>query len=339
MKRELVILITEAMAVYGLVLSAHSFRDRAGLTYFYALLGALTVIMSWVTDAGVTVEVAGISFMVGSTVFYTSLLLGVFVVYVFDGPQATRIAIFTVAGVSVLAPLIAWILHLQLQVSGQTPIATVPMPSLRINAASVLTTIADLIFLAIAWEFLGKPKLHLQLWLRAYLTLLGVMGLDVILFAAGAFAGNPDYLDIMKGTLLSRIVISVFAFPLLYLYLDWQNKKAGIAIENRPVMSILREASQIRVELSRAQQEITRRKQVEKEKELLIQDLQLALSEVKTLRGFLPICANCHKVRDDQGYWQQIEAYIQQHSAATFTHGICPDCAKNLYPGYENEPH
>jgi hypothetical protein len=334
---ELTILILEAMSVYILVLWAHSLRGRVGLASFYALLGGITAIMSWVTDAGVAVNIAGITFVVGSTVFYTSLLLGIFVVYVFDGPRATRIAILTVAGVSVMVPLIAVALHLQMKISGYTPLTYVPIPSLRINTASVLTTVADLFFLAIAWEYFGKPNLRIQLWLRSYLTLLGVMWLDVLLFATGAFLGDPQYLNIMKGTFLSRLIISMFACPLLYLYLHWQNKKKGVLIENRPVLTILRELSDIRVELSSAQQEITYRKKAEAEKEDLIQKLRQAISEVKTLRGFLPICANCKKIRDDDGYWQQIEKYIQEHSEAIFSHGICPDCASELYPDFKRK--
>ena len=61
-------------------------------------------------------------------------------------------------------------------------------------------------------------------------------------------------------------------------------------------------------------------------------DLEKALAEIKTLRGILPICANCKKIRDDAGYWNQIEAYIRDHSEAEFSHGICPDCARELYP-------
>lgn len=63
----------------------------------------------------------------------------------------------------------------------------------------------------------------------------------------------------------------------------------------------------------------------------MINDLQEALAKVKLLSGFLPICASCKKIRDDQGYWQQIEAYIRDHSEAEFSHGICPECAKRLY--------
>ena len=63
-----------------------------------------------------------------------------------------------------------------------------------------------------------------------------------------------------------------------------------------------------------------------------VKRLKTTLSELKTLSGLLPICANCKKVRDDQGYWRQIEQYITEHSQAAFSHGICPDCVAKLYP-------
>jgi hypothetical protein len=64
----------------------------------------------------------------------------------------------------------------------------------------------------------------------------------------------------------------------------------------------------------------------------LIVDLQKAMAEVKTLHGLLPICAHCKKIRDDQGYWQNVEEYVKQHTEAEFSHGICPDCIAKLYP-------
>ena len=78
--------------------------------------------------------------------------------------------------------------------------------------------------------------------------------------------------------------------------------------------------------------DITVRKHTEEQRDRLISDLQKALSEVKTLRGFLPICSHCKKIRDDKGYWNQIESYIHKHSDAEFSHGICPECAKKHYP-------
>ncbi len=67
-------------------------------------------------------------------------------------------------------------------------------------------------------------------------------------------------------------------------------------------------------------------------KKELILNLQKSLTEVKKLSGLLPICSSCKKIRNDEGYWQQIEEYIRDHSEADFTHGICIDCVKELYP-------
>jgi PAS domain S-box-containing protein len=74
--------------------------------------------------------------------------------------------------------------------------------------------------------------------------------------------------------------------------------------------------------------DITNRKREEQERIKLIQELTDALGRAKTLAGLLPICANCKRIRDDQGYWQQVEAYISRHSDAVFSHGICPECLK-----------
>jgi AmiR/NasT family two-component response regulator len=63
-------------------------------------------------------------------------------------------------------------------------------------------------------------------------------------------------------------------------------------------------------------------------------ELQAALGQVKRLSGLLPICSSCKKIRDDQGYWTEVEIYILEHSEADFTHGLCPDCAKRLYPSH-----
>ncbi|PKN77035.1 MAG: hypothetical protein CVU52_02175, partial [Deltaproteobacteria bacterium HGW-Deltaproteobacteria-10] len=96
----------------------------------------------------------------------------------------------------------------------------------------------------------------------------------------------------------------------------------------RPVYDSTGKANGERV----SNRDITDRKQAEKEREMLISELQKALSEIKALSGMIPICASCKKIRDDKGYWNQIESYIKDHSEAQFSHSICPDCVKKLYP-------
>ena len=82
--------------------------------------------------------------------------------------------------------------------------------------------------------------------------------------------------------------------------------------------------------------DITARKQAEVERERLVEERERALREIKTLSGLLPICMSCKKIRDDKGYWNQIEIYIRSHSQAEFSHGLCPECAHKLYPEYGN---
>jgi PAS domain-containing protein len=83
--------------------------------------------------------------------------------------------------------------------------------------------------------------------------------------------------------------------------------------------------------------DITERKQGELERERLLEDVREALARVKTLSGLFPICAACKKIRDDEGYWNQIEFYIEQYSDAEFTHSICPDCSNRLYGDLGNK--
>lgn len=78
--------------------------------------------------------------------------------------------------------------------------------------------------------------------------------------------------------------------------------------------------------------DISERKRHEREREQLIGELREALASIKTLSGLLPICSSCKKIRDDKGYWNLLETYIETHTEADFTHGICPECAQRLYP-------
>ncbi|MBF0528516.1 MAG: PAS domain S-box protein, partial [Deltaproteobacteria bacterium] len=133
-----------------------------------------------------------------------------------------------------------------------------------------------------------------------------------------------------KGEIIRKEV--EFDFDLVKTYNLYRTTKSGRRLMNL-IMTPLQTNNEIRGYLVLIE-DITERKRAEREREELICELQRTLAEVRTLRGFIPICASCKKIRDDQGFWQQIEQYIQDHSDAHFSHGICPDCAKQLYPEY-----
>ncbi len=68
------------------------------------------------------------------------------------------------------------------------------------------------------------------------------------------------------------------------------------------------------------------------ERQALIDELQKTLNEIKELKGIIPICSHCKKIRNDKGYWEQLERYLSEHTAAEFSHGLCPDCLGKFYP-------
>jgi len=139
---------------------------------------------------------------------------------------------------------------------------------------------------------------------------------------------------------------SLFAVILIILYLNfkviWPIRRL-----TESVNSLAKEDLDIKVPFLLSQNEIgdmaraldvfkknvIQRRKAEAEKEKLIVELEEALSNVKQLSGLLPICANCKKIRDDQGYWNQLESYISDHSEVEFSHSICQECAEKLYPG------
>ncbi|MFY9396802.1 MAG: PAS domain-containing protein [Desulfomonilia bacterium] len=79
-------------------------------------------------------------------------------------------------------------------------------------------------------------------------------------------------------------------------------------------------------------QDITELKRVEEERERLNVELKAALDSIKTLKGLIPICAGCKKIRDDRGFWNHLEQYVEEHSDASFSHGLCPECFRKYFP-------
>lgn len=129
---------------------------------------------------------------------------------------------------------------------------------------------------------------------------------------------------------------------------DYRAHLAGLSAPQRRTFRVVRSDGKLRwieayisktaVQGSPAVQaavmDITERREAELERERLISELNAALTEIRTLRGIVPICANCKKVRDDQGFWLQVETYVSLRSHAEFSHSICPDCVRLLYPDH-----
>jgi PAS domain S-box-containing protein len=112
-----------------------------------------------------------------------------------------------------------------------------------------------------------------------------------------------------------------------------RRRKDGEEIAVSLTISPIKDETGKIVGISKIVRDISERQRAKEELERLVRDLMDALAQVKTMKGLLPICASCKKIRSDEGYWKSIETYIEEHSDASFTHGICPDCVQKIY-GY-----
>ncbi len=137
--------------------------------------------------------------------------------------------------------------------------------------------------------------------------------LTISLYVFASIHAQPSVqFHLLSGTLNSVIV------TIMILCLSYQN-----SIITGSALDIAQQELEKKAELNRT---------LEQKVEERTAKLKESIAQIKVLSGLLPICASCKKIRDDQGYWKQIESYIRDHSEAKFSHGICPDCAKKLYP-------
>lgn len=154
---------------------------------------------------------------------------------------------------------------------------------------------------------------------------------------AGALQHHPDLIimDIllegdMNGIEAAEQIIHQLDVPIIFLSCLNDPEVLDRAIGTKPFGYIIKPYDN--AELRSSIEIALIKHRAAKEREKLIAELEKALLEVKRLSGLLPICAGCKKIRDENNQWHQIEDYIHSHSEADFSHGICPDCSKRLYP-------
>jgi len=135
----------------------------------------------------------------------------------------------------------------------------------------------------------------------------------------------------MDGIAAAKVIREKHSIPVIFLTANSDDSVVDRARSSEPFGFLLKPFEQ---RLLRTNIEMALYKgRMDRERQDLIRQLQAALAEVKTLSGMLPICAWCKRVRDDGGYWQQVESYVSQHTEVEFSHGVCPDCAKTHFPG------
>jgi cell division protein FtsL len=173
-----------------------------------------------------------------------------------------------------------------------------------------------LMFFLPAFSF-GMLRLNRRQYLSVVVIVMGLYSAILML----AYFKNPDGF---------KLQYELFLFVIYGILLTWFALFGGFISHLR--QRLRDQNNKINKAHEAIKIEIKERQQAQHEKDALIIELQDAMRRVKKLGGMLPICASCKKIRDDQGYWKQIETYIKDHSDVDFSHSICPECCKKLYP-------
>ena len=158
-----------------------------------------------------------------------------------------------------------------------------------------------------------------------------------LLITVGLFVSHSDSTPLMHAA-VNRITGIFGGWGVSFLLMRLKRLHLSVLQSRNELENRVEERTDELLQVNRMlQEDIAERKKIEEEKGKLIVELRNALDKVKQLNGLLPICSSCKKIRDDKGYWIQIEAYIHTHSDAQFSHGICPECTKKLYPQYYDQ--
>jgi len=187
------------------------------------------------------------------------------------------------------------------------------------------------------WDITGEPRLTYMNRMAYILCGYGEEDLERGIPAKDFFANEEEYqraVELIRGyigkSLDEKIAYTRSGRQDLY---DFRaRRKDGTEFYAESQTSYVLDDQGMPVKFRTLIRDISERVEAEREMECLIEELQDALAQVKTLKGLLPICASCKKVRDDDGYWSRLEAYLGQHSNVEFSHSICPDCMKVMYP-------
>ncbi len=298
---ELIVWIAGASLICAVVLGAHALRSAYSLAPIYVCLGFVASTMMWLVTVGARIEFYNLTALWGST-FFGAMLIGVFVLYVFDGTQAARLALMTTVGVILatfaLESSLAW------QTSrGMTQMALAwPTPSPRLYFSSALVSVIDLVVMAVVWESLRRWRWMGSLTASIFATLLATLALDSLLFPLMALGRIPEAQALMQGALAERLILVLWLSPVLGAYVRWQQRLNGSDLGRGKVLSILVGSAASEKRLNRAEAEIRERMRIE-------DDLRRSETALQT------VLDNCRAVvflKDARGRYMLINPFFEQ---------------------------
>lgn len=235
MSEKVAYLLLEAIVVFAVVLGVHALRRRTTLVYSYAVLAFMRV-ASWMATRDAMVHIGPLELTVGSNVFFSATLLGVFLLYVADGRFAGRAAVVVVVGSGLLYTLASVMMHAQFPA---LPASMFPASSLRASTASILASLVDLVLLGLIWEAAQRHFARTPLLLQVFATLGSVFVVDGLIYVPLAHRAGHPFAPELAGIVLSRAVVAAVLAPAVAAHLAHEVRRYGLRLEPRPMLSIV----------------------------------------------------------------------------------------------------
>ena len=260
-------LCLQTITLWFLVIFLHRKKEKITLIPLYSLLAVLTILTHNLSDLGFAITLGNWCFLIASFSFFTSLMLGVLFIYLFEGPRATRLALFIIFFTSILYIIVISLLNLQVDT---TKWISLDYSHLVTYFWSISAIIIDVFFIAIFWELLEKIK-KINLFIRIFLVILFTFLIDALIFVTGAFYGQAIYLQILYGDLVTRLVLAIIATPIVTLYLksekynetsrkkpknfwDILNFHSDLETEIQSMEEVLREEKELKDKLQKSEE-------------------------------------------------------------------------------------
>lgn len=208
-------LCLQTLFLWLIVILLYKNKNRLTLLPFYSFIAVLTLLTHNLSDLGFAITFNNWFFLISSFSYFTSVMLGVLLIYLFEGPRAARILFSTILFISIFYIGVVGILGIQADTSHWV---ILKYERYKYYFWSISAMVVDVFFLAIFWEILGKVK-KISVFVQVFLVVFGVFTLDTIIFVSGVFGNLPIYISILKGDIMTRLVLSLIMTPIITYYL------------------------------------------------------------------------------------------------------------------------
>lgn len=251
----------------------HRLRSKFTLIPLYCFIAVLTLLTHNLADLGFAVVAGDWYFLISSFSFFTTLMLGVLFLYLFEGPRATRLSLWIILFVSCLYISLVWALGFLTNTSNWI---VLDAEKIKVYFWSIGAIVVDFVFLAILWELLAKLG-KVPLVVRVFIVCIAVYFLDTAIFVTGAFGGQSTYVSMIKSNLTIRLVLALIMTPVASFYFQVEGYKEENRIKPKRIWEILNFRSDLEEKIETMEEAIKKAKKLEEELSIAKETYGLAL--------------------------------------------------------------